>query len=97
MKKPNDDSLAEMLEATRAELRRATAKIAKLEVEKSELANMALLYLYRAEKAEAAPVAYITKAGLENWLNGDGPENHVLLRTGSDLRIPLYAAGCPKE
>jgi hypothetical protein len=39
----------------------------------------------------AAPVAFITKAGLDKWLNGDGPENHVLLRTGGGMRVPLYA------
>jgi hypothetical protein len=54
MKQPNDDGLAEMLEGTRVELSKAAAKIAKLEVEKSELVNMVLRYLYRAEKAEAA-------------------------------------------
>lgn len=36
------------------------------------------------------PVAYMTKAGLENWMKGDSPENHVLLRTDGDLRVPLY-------
>jgi hypothetical protein len=36
------------------------------------------------------PVAWITAAGLNNWLKGDGPENHVLLRTGNDMRVPLY-------
>jgi hypothetical protein len=96
-KLPNDYSLAEMLEGTRAELRKAVAKIAKLEAEKSDLVNMVLVYEYRAKHTEgSAPVAYITKAGLENWMKGDGPEKHVLLRTGGDLRIPLYAAGCPK-
>lgn len=54
MKQPNNDGLAEMLEATRAELRKAVAKIAKLEVEKAELANMVLIYAYRAEQAAAA-------------------------------------------
>lgn len=91
MKMPNDYSLAEMLEGTRAELWRAIAKIAKLEVEKSDLANMVLVYAYRAKHTEgSAPVAYITKAGLENWLKGDGPENHVLLRTGGEMRVALY-------
>lgn len=36
------------------------------------------------------PVAFITKSGFKNWLQGDGPENHVLLRTGGDLRVALY-------
>jgi hypothetical protein len=27
-----------------------------------------------------------------NWTEGNGPENHVLLRTGGDLRVPLYAS-----
>lgn len=36
------------------------------------------------------PVAWITEAGLENWLQGDCPEKHVLLRTGGDMRRPLY-------
>jgi uncharacterized protein (UPF0335 family) len=59
MKQPNDDGLAEMLEATRAELRRAVAKIAKLEVEKADLANMVLIYAYRAEQAAAASLRSI--------------------------------------
>lgn len=96
MKLPNDSGLAEMLEATRAELRKAVGKIAKLEVEKSDLANMVLVYAYRAKHTDwSAPVAYITKAGLENWLRGDSPENHVLLRTEGELRVPLYVA--PKQ
>lgn len=90
MKLPNDYGLEEMLEATRTELRKAVAKIAKLEVEKSELANMVLVYAYRAKHTECgAPVAYMTKAGLENWMKGDGPENHVLLRTGGEMRVGL--------
>lgn len=96
MKLPNDYGLAEMLEATRAELRKAVGKIAKLEAEKSELANMVLVYAYRAKHTEgSAPVAYITKAGLENWLRGDGPENHVLLRTDGEMRVALYPGPMP--
>lgn len=38
------------------------------------------------------PVAYITKAGLENWLNGDSPESHVLLRTPGNMRAALYTS-----
>lgn len=55
MKQPNDDSLAEMLEGTRTALRHAVARIAKLEVEKSELANMVLIYAYRAEQNKEPP------------------------------------------
>lgn len=43
------------------------------------------------------PVAYMTKAGLENWMKGDSPENHVLLRTDGDLRVALYAAPCRSD
>ena len=51
---PNNDGLAEMLEGARSELRKAVAKIAKLEVEKADLANMVLVYAHRAETARAA-------------------------------------------
>jgi hypothetical protein len=52
MKLPNDNCLGEMLEATRAELRRATAKVARLEAQKADLVDMVLRYLHRAETAE---------------------------------------------
>lgn len=52
MKLPNNDTAPEMLEATRAELRRATAKIMRLEDEKADLTVMVLRYLNRAEIAE---------------------------------------------
>jgi hypothetical protein len=45
----------------------------------------------RLREALAEPVAWITKAGLENWLKGSLPENHILLRTGGDMRVALYA------
>ncbi len=42
------------------------------------------------------PVAFITKAGLENWLHGDdSAEKHVLLRTGNDMRVALYTRPAP--
>lgn len=42
----------------------------------------------------AEPVAWITKAALENWQKGHDPEKHVLLRSGhhNNLRVPLYLA-----
>jgi len=43
-----------------------------------------------ADAGRTEPVAFITKAALENWLKGDCPENHVFLRTGGDLRVALY-------
>ena len=46
MIKPKNDTLAEMLEGTRDALEKALIKIAKLEVEKSELANMVLTREY---------------------------------------------------
>lgn len=45
---------------------------------------------FAASQPDREAVAFITKSGLENWLQGDGPENHVLLRTGGDLRVALY-------
>lgn len=49
MIEPNNDTLAEMLEGTRDALEKALIKIAKLEAEKKDLANMVLIYAYRAE------------------------------------------------
>jgi hypothetical protein len=54
MKQPNDDGLAEMLEATRAELRKAVARIASLEAANADLVNMVVIYAYRAEQAKLA-------------------------------------------
>lgn len=49
-----------------------------------------LAALTAAPAPTSEPVAYITKAGLKNWLDGATPETHVLLRTGGDLRVALY-------
>ena len=47
--------------------------------------------LSRPSHALDEPVAWITKAGLENFLKGAMPEQHVLLRSGNDMRVALYA------
>lgn len=47
------------------------------------------------EPASPAPVAYITKVGLDNWLKGTDPEYRVFLRSGGDLRVPLYTEPPP--
>lgn len=52
MIEPNNDTLAEMLEGTRDALEKAHAKIAKLERANSALANMVLIYAYRAQMSE---------------------------------------------
>lgn len=49
MIKPNNDTLAEMLEGTRDALEKALVKVAKLEAEKAELVNMVVIYAARAE------------------------------------------------
>lgn len=36
-------------------------------------------------------VAHITAAGLERWLSGSDMQQHALLRSGNNLRVPLYA------
>lgn len=48
--------------------------------------------LREATGINSTPVAYITKVGLEKFIKGDCPENHVLLRTGGDLRVALFAS-----
>jgi len=50
---PNNDSLAEMLEGTRDALEKALIKIAKLKLEKADLANKVLVYAHRAETAQS--------------------------------------------
>lgn len=41
------------------------------------------------------PMAWITQAGLDNWLKGNDPEKHVLLRSGGDMRVALFATPQP--
>lgn len=53
MIKPNNDTLAEMLEGTRDALEKAIGRIAKLEAEKADLANKVLIYAHRAEHSRA--------------------------------------------
>lgn len=45
------------------------------------------------------PVAYMTAYGFDNWMAGDGPESHVLMRgEGVGLpRVALYADAQPVE
>ncbi len=40
---------------------------------------------------EPQPVAWVTKAALEHWINSDHqPRNYVFLGSGNEMRAPLY-------
>ena len=83
--KPNNDTLAEMLEGTRDALEKALVKIAKLEVEKSELANRVLIHLHRTETttAEIKRLRAIIIRAKDALLDGqDAQWVHDLLVTG---------------
>lgn len=54
-KKPNNDGLPEMLEAARTELRKAVAKVASLEAEKSDLVDIIWRQMQQAEAHTFAP------------------------------------------
>lgn len=41
--------------------------------------------------------AWISRAGLKNWMKGQYAEAHVLLRAGNKMRVPLYAPALDVE
>jgi hypothetical protein len=57
----------------------------------------ASLSAYAPPPIKGEPIAYITKAALKSWIErtSNDPQSHVLLSSGGELRVPLYASPRP--